>query len=580
MKARKNDKFRSTQEKQLMRSIPIAHDDESSDGFYRESTPSETLVPSEGPTTTAPPSATLNGFGSKVQREASFKTTTVEILDSTRSSPLTEPLDGEGDNAARQGTHTEKYNKVQKAPPLRWKELFHRVVPGVDGLEGTRFIGRWLVVGSIIGAASGAGAIALSLAINLSTKLFLNSFVGFFPPEAVGDGVTQLTPITHLWFLPLITTLGGLLSGLLVFTLAPDAEGHGTDAVIDAIHHSKGEINARVPLVKLIASAITIGSGGSSGREGPVAQIGAGLSSVLGNIFHLSPEDRRIAVTVGMGAGIGAIFKAPLGGALLAAEILYLQDIEIEVLIPAIISSTIGYTVYGFFFGFTPIFGNFHIPAIESPIQLVYYAILGVCAGIGGILYANSFYNINTLFRRLKLPKWLKPAIGGILVGTIGLLFPQALGISYGWVQLFMDGKFLLTVPLWVLFLLPFVKMITTGLSIGSGGSGGTHGPGMVIGGFLGAFVWSCMHALPFMPQQPAAFVIVGMMALFGAVAHTPIAVMIMLSEMTGSLSLLAPAMIALSISITIVSNNTIFRSQLINRGHSPIHKPAEKDAS
>ncbi|GER92145.1 hypothetical protein KDW_63070 [Dictyobacter vulcani] len=183
---------------------------------------------------------------------------------------------------------------------------------------------------------------------------------------------------------------------------------------------------------------------------------------------------------------------------------------------------------------------------------------------------------MNKLFHHLKLPRWIKPAIGGLIVGFVGLVFPQVLGISYGWVQLFMDSKYLLTIPLWVLLLLPFAKMLVTGLSIGSGGAGGTHGPGMVIGGFLGAFLWSSMHSLPFMPQQPAAFVVVGMMALFGAVAHTPIAVMVMLAEMTGNLSLLAPAMIALSISITILGNNTIFRSQLPNRTHSPKFKQTE----
>ena len=469
-------------------------------------------------------------------------------------------------------THTERNNTEIKEPPFRWKDIFQPAVPGIGGVESTRFLAKWLLFGSIIGISSGIAAIILSLSIDIATKLLLGNIVGYAPPQAKGEGITQLIPITHLWFLPLVTILGGLISGLLVFTFAPDAEGHGTDAVIDAIHHKNGRINARVPLVKLVASAINIGSGASSGREGPVAQIGAGLGSVIGKLFHFTPEDRRIAVTIGMGAGIGAIFKAPLGGALLAAEILYLHDMEIEIFIPAIIASTIGYTVYSFFFGFTPIFGNLQIAALQSPIQLVYYAVLGVCAGLVGIAYTSSFYGINGFFHRVKLPRWVKPAIGGLAVGLIGLVFPQILGISYGWVQLFMDSKFLLTVPLWVLLCLPFAKIIATGLSLGSGGSGGTHGPGMVIGGFLGAFLWSSMHSLPFMPQQPAVFVIVCMMALFGSVAHTPIAVMVMLAEMTGSLSLLAPAMIALSISLTIVGNHTIFRSQLLNRMHSPLH--------
>jgi CIC family chloride channel protein len=469
-------------------------------------------------------------------------------------------------------THTARNNAVPEVSPF-WKEIFQPAVPDVNGLESTRFLARWLFFGCMIGVVSGIGAIALSLAISIATKVFLNNIVGYFPPGTSGEGITKWTPIAHLWLLPLIVAIGGLLSGLLVFIFAPDAEGHGTDAVIDAVHHGEGKIKARVPIVKLIASAITIGSGGSSGREGPVVQIGAGLSSMLGNLFHLSPEDRRIAVTIGMGAGIGAVFKAPFGGALFAAEILYLHDVEFKVFVPAIIASTISYTVYSFFFGFTPIFGNLHILDVQSPIQLVYYAVIGVCAGFAGICYASSFYGVNRFFHHLRLPDWTKPAFGGVIVGLIGLAFPQVLGMSYGWVELLMNSKFLLTIPLWVLLCLPLAKILATGLSIGSGGSGGTYGPAMVIGGFLGAFLWDIMHTLPFMPQQPAIFIIVGMMALCGAVAHTPIAVLVMVAEMTGSLSLLAPAMIALAISITIVGNNTIFRSQILNRMHAPPHK-------
>ncbi|GER92147.1 hypothetical protein KDW_63090 [Dictyobacter vulcani] len=208
-------------------------------------------------------------------------------------------------------THTERNNAIQKTPPFHWREIFQPAVPGISGLESTRFLAKWLLFGGLIGISSGLGAATLSYAISIFTNLFLKNIVGYLPPEAHGDGISQLMPIAHLWLLPVVTVLGGLLSGFLVFKFAPDAEGHGTDAVIDAIHHKNGIIGARVPLIKLVASAITIGSGGSSGREGPVAQIGAGLGSILGKLFHMSPEDRRIAVTIGMGAGIGAIFKAP-----------------------------------------------------------------------------------------------------------------------------------------------------------------------------------------------------------------------------------------------------------------------------
>jgi CIC family chloride channel protein len=197
------------------------------------------------------------------------------------------------------------------------------------------------------------------------------------------------------WLLPLVTMLGGLLSGIIVFNLAPEAEGYGTDAAIEAIHHKRGRIRARIPPIKLLASAITIGSGGSGGREGPTAQISAGFGSL-----GLCSQDRRIAVA----AGIGAIFRAPVGGAVMAAEILYTHDLEVEALIPALIASIVGYSIYGLVYGFQPIFGAQPELGFNHPIQLLYYGALGVVSGLGGILYARSFYGITDVFHQLALP--------------------------------------------------------------------------------------------------------------------------------------------------------------------------------
>jgi CIC family chloride channel protein len=369
-----------------------------------------------------------------------------------------------------------------------------------------------------------------------------------------------------------ITTLGGLVAGIIVFTLAPEAEGHGTDAAIHAFHEGKA-VRARIPLIKLVASAITIGTGGSAGREGPAAQISAGFGSILATLLRLDIQDRRIALATGIGAGIGAIFRAPLGGAILAAEILYRNDLEIEAIIPALIASIVGYSVFGLWSGWSPIFATPANLAFTSPPQLVYYLVLGGLCGLIGLLYARGFYGITHLFHRIPLPNWVKPGIGGLLVGLIGLVLPQALGMGYGWVQISM-GPGLLSLPLWVILLLPFAKIVTTGLSIGSGGSGGIFGPGMVIGGMVGAVLWRlCYHVLPGVPDSPAPFVIVGMMALFGGIAHAPLAVMLMVAEMTGSLSMLAPAMIAVGISSILVGNTTIYTSQVSTRADSPAHR-------
>ncbi|HEU5228168.1 MAG TPA: chloride channel protein [Ktedonobacteraceae bacterium] len=455
-----------------------------------------------------------------------------------------------------------------------FQRFFHLRRAGASA-ESPRSLLKWLCISTAIGLVAGVGALAFFLAIQFSTNVLLGKLVGYLPPEPVGEGVPAVMSLwsaTRPWLLPIITALGGLLSGIIVFTLAPEAEGHGTDAAIAAFHQGK-PIRARIPLIKLVASAITIGSGGSGGREGPAAQISAGFGSLLGNLLHLDIQDRRIALATGIGSGIGAIFRAPLGGAVLAAEILYKHDLEVEAIIPALIASIIGYSVFGAFFGWNPIFATQGSLAFTSPPQLLYYVVLGLLCGLIGLLYARGFYGLTHFFHRFPLPQWLKPGIGGLCVGLIGLVLPQALGMGYGWVQIGM-GSGLLSLPLWVILLLPFAKILTTGLSIGSGGSGGIFGPGMVIGGMVGASVWRlCYHVLPGVPDTPAPFVIVGMMALFGGIAHAPLAVMLMVAEMTGNLSLLAPAMIAVGISAIVIGNATIYTSQVDSRADSPAHR-------
>ncbi len=442
-----------------------------------------------------------------------------------------------------------------------------------SGFESQRYLAKWLFIGGSIGIVAGLGAIAFYSSIELCTRLFLGGIAGYLPPSPLGEGTPELVPIARPWLLPLVTALGGLISGLIVFKLAPEAEGHGTDAAIEAIHFKQGNIRARIPLIKLIASAITIGSGGSGGREGPAAQISAGFGSLMARWLGLETQNRRIAVSAGIGAGIGAIFRAPLGGAVLAAEILYLHDLEVEALVPALIASIVGYSVYGSVFGFSPIFGGQSGLSFNNPIQLVYYAILGVACGIFGILYSRCFYGVADFSHRAKLPAWLRPAIGGLLVGLMALILPEVLHMGYGWVQIAM-GKEILGLPLWVVLVLPFAKIVSTSLSIGSGGSGGIFGPGMVIGGMLGASFWRLFHGIfPGMPPEPAPLVIIGMISMFGGIAHAPLAVMLMVAEMTGNLSLLAPAMVAVAISSSLVGNNTIYRSQLPSRADSPAHR-------
>ena len=453
----------------------------------------------------------------------------------------------------------------------RYREL--RLTGADIGLLSTSTLRKWLPIALLIGAVAGVGAIVFFAAIQWATQLFLGQLVGYLPPSPSGEGGEGIVAMARPWLLPLVVALGGLISGLIVFTWAPEAEGHGTDAAIAAFHHQEGYIRPRVPLIKLISSAITIGSGGSGGREGPTAQISAGFGSLLGRWLKLDAHDRRIAVATGIGAGIGAIFRAPLGGAVLAAEILYKDDLEPEAVIPGLVASVVGYTIFGAWAGWTPIFGDQNALGFDQPIQLLYYGLLGIVCGLVGVLYAKTFYGITHLFHRLHIPRAIKPAIGGLIVGLIGLVIPQALGMGYGWVQVGMDQR-LLGLPLWLVLVIPFAKIVATSLSIGSGGSGGIFGPGMVIGGLLGASFWRLtVGFLPGMPTTAAPFVIVAMMALFGGIAHAPLAVMLMVGEMTGNLSLLAPAMIAVGIASWIVGQNSIYASQLPTRADSPAHR-------
>ena len=443
-----------------------------------------------------------------------------------------------------------------------------------ERIRSAAYLRKWVVLGALIGIISGVGAALFFLALDLATHFFLGTLAGFLPASPLGEGARPITDAARPWAIPLVVALGGLLAGIIVFRLAPEAEGHGTDAAIAAFHHGARRIRARIPLIKLVASAITIGSGGSGGREGPTAQIGAGFGSFLARVLDLDARDARIAVSTGIGAGIGAIFRAPLGGAVLAVEIPYREDVESDALVPAFVGSIVAYSIFGAIVGFAPIFGRVAGAGFTDPRQLAYYALIGLAAGIVGRLYITGFYGLTAWFKRWPLPRELRPAVAGFAVGCLGLALPGVLGTGYGWVQAGLDRTTLLGLPLWVVLALPLAKILATSLSIGSGGSGGIFGPGMVIGGMLGAGIWRLLEPIaPGVPADPSPFVIVSMMALFGSVARAPLAVMLMVAEMTDSLAMLGPAMLAIGIATLIVGDRSIYASQIRSRAESPAHR-------
>ncbi|WP_437202865.1 chloride channel protein [Planctomicrobium sp. SH664] len=451
--------------------------------------------------------------------------------------------------------------------------------------------GKWTGLSVLVGLISGLGAIVFQYLGQFVTHISLARFARFAPREAAGEHSLfhngELTDPDPLMMI-LIMTIGGLLSGLLVYTFAPEAEGHGTDAAIDAFHNRRGRIRARIPFVKTLASALTLGTGGSGGREGPIAQIGASFGSYLGHLLDLSARDRRILLAAGIGAGIGSIFRAPLAGAIFASEILYSEsDFEAEVIIPAATASVIGYSVYTLALPASvrhlPLFGTaLQDYTWSSPLELLPYAILACALVLVAAFYIKTFYGVQKLFGLLLFTKKLRPALGAALAGGIGLgLYfasnrnPQSLAVlatGYGTLQDALTGAADLGVGL--LLTIAAVKIVTTSLTISSGGSGGVFGPSIVIGGCVGAALGLLLQQFfPDLVKQPEAYGLVGMAGFFAACAHAPFSTIIMVSEMTGGYGLLLPTMWVSTIAFVLGKPWKLYSRQVPTRLDSPAHR-------
>jgi CIC family chloride channel protein len=428
---------------------------------------------------------------------------------------------------------------------------------------------RLLVESALLGVAGALSAQAFMWMLHLCSRLLLTGISGYQPPGVESGALQQIVGAHGLWLIPVATTLGGLLSGFLVYRFAPEAEGHGTDTAVDAFHRREGIIRPRVAPLKMLASAITIGSGGAAGREGPIALITAGIGSLYARLAHRSEEDRRILLLAGMAAGLSAIFRTPMGTGVFAIEVLYgRMEFEAGALLFTMLSSAVAFTVNGLFVGFQPLF---HVPAVRTPVMSDYvsYAALGVAAGLIGTALPVVFYRTRDLFRALPIPLWTRPAAGGLLLGLLALALPQVLGGGYGWIQLAIDGR----LALHLLILLMFAKLIAFALTVSSGGSGGVFAPSLFVGAMLGGACSVILH------QPAAVFVIVGMAAVFGSAARVPIATMLMVTEMAGGYHLLVPAGLAVMIAYLLqirlsqlVRYRSLYEGQVPRRSDSPAH--------
>jgi chloride channel protein, CIC family len=428
---------------------------------------------------------------------------------------------------------------------------------------------RGTLVGILIGIVSGLGGIVFNFLLQTGTRFFTSDLITFILPANLVDQRFLGFPIER-WMMLWIPALGGLIAGIIVFSFAPEAEGHGTDAMIDTFHRKKGIVRKRVPFIKTVASAITIGSGGSAGKEGPIAQIGSSFGSILGSMLKVSDRERRIMLLAGAAGGIGAIFKAPLGAALFVTEVLYRkEDFEFEAFIPCILSSITGFMVFTFYDGTGTIF---HIPqlSLATPIQLPFYIVLGIICAAVGYVYIRFFYGARDhFFRWIRISKKLKPAVGGLLVGILAFFVPEILGGGYKWIQAAIDGQ----VVFQLMSMLVFAKIAATAFTISSGGSGGVFAPSLYIGSMIGgAFGSICSGLFPHIITEPAAFVLVGMGGFFACVAKVPIAALIMVAEMSGGYSLIIPMMIVSTISYLLLGNISLYEKQVPTRVDSPSH--------
>jgi CIC family chloride channel protein len=432
-------------------------------------------------------------------------------------------------------------------------------------------ISRWMLYSLLVGLVAGTGAALFFFCLEWGKYFVLDYLAGYPMGVPAGEhlihGMPHGTPRT--WVLFLAPAIGGLISGLIVYIWAPEAEGHGTDAMVDAFHNKEGNIRTRVPFLKSIASVVTLATGGSAGREGPIAQIGGGFGSWLGRTLKLETREKRLLLLAGCAGGLGAIFRAPLGGAITSIEVLYTEDFESDAIIPCIMSSVVAYSVFTFVFGHQPIFATSGM-TFSDPRELVFYGVLGLACVPVGWLYARTLYGSrDRFFRRLPIKRHFIPAIGGLIVGCFGLMTPKVLSGGYGVIQMALLGE--LSVGL--MAILALNKVFATSCTIGSGGSGGVFGPSLFIGAMLGGVVGKLgNYYFPGIVQHPGAFALVGMAGFFAGVAKAPVGALLMVSEMTRGYGLVVPLMFVSVITVLLSRNWGIYEKQVKNKFASPAH--------
>ncbi len=437
-------------------------------------------------------------------------------------------------------------------------------------MKKTQLIIDAIIIG-LIGAASAQIFVYL---LKIVGKYSLQLIAGYHIPDVISilNQTEQIHP-SHPLLLIVVIVVGGLISGFLVYTFAPEAEGHGTDTAVRAFHRTGGYIRPIVTPLKIITSAITIGTGGSAGREGPTALFSSGVGSIYANLRHATLEERRLFVLIGMASGLSAIFRAPIGTSIFAVSVLYSgMEFESSALIYTLLGSVVAYIATGFTLGWHPIFKvppNLMVKNVSAYFHLI---LLGGLCGIIGIILPNIFYGVRDIFHKISIPAHFKPAIGALFVGIIALWLPQVLGGGYGWIQDAIDGKMALN----IMALLIIGKMLAFTFTVSSGGSGGVFAPSLFVGAMVGGTIAKLFH------HNTAIYSIIGMASVFGAAARAPLATLIMVLEMTGGYTLLAPAALSVILAYVLqveisrklnVKYKSLYEAQVEDKRFSPVHQ-------
>jgi CIC family chloride channel protein len=456
-----------------------------------------------------------------------------------------------------------------------------------------RIVGRMLFHTALVGVAAGLAGALFFGALEYVQRFLLEDLAGYRILHAHGEtfAAGHGAHVFRPWLLVALPALGGLACGL-VTRLAPEARGGGGDAMIEAFHHRGGIIRRRVIWVKALASLLTLGTGGAGGREGPTMQIGGALGSVVARMLGVGARERRILLIAGVAAGISAVFRTPLGAALLAVEVLYRDGYESDALIPAVLASVIAYSVVISIYGESTLFA--HSPRFEFvPRHLPLYGLLAVFVAALAVAFVAALRRSKKIFAALPVPDWARPALGGlalgalctpiiVLVGSKVGTEGQGLGLfggGYGAVQTAISGANWLPggwTSVQLLLLLSIAKLFAASITIGSEGSAGDFAPALAIGGLFGGAFGRAVQILMADPRiDPGAFALVGMGVFYGGIAHVPLAALVLVCELAGNYDLLVPLMLAQGIAFVALRNRALYSSQVPTQRDSPVHRDA-----